>query len=196
VLCLALVAGTLARADCAWACSCASASPEEILELGPAAFIGTAVERRLEEGRLLGGSVRHAVYLFRVDEPLKGAVPRYVEVRTPELGASCGLEVRLGEPVALGLQRESGRWSSSLCSSSTSSSEDLEAFRAAALPSAQVLEVERPKLAPKEGGQGWLLIVVLVGALTLVVTGALLWRRRRRVLRRALQHPGRRRPRA
>ena len=180
VLCLALVAGALARADCAWACSCASGSPEEILELGPAAFIGTAVERRLEEGSLLGGSVRHAVYLFRVDEPLKGAVPRYVEVRTPEDGASCGLEVRLGEPVALGLQRESGRrWSSSLCSSSTISSEGLEAFRAAALPSAQVLEVDRPKLAPEQGGQSWLLRVVLLGALTVVVAGgALLWRRR------------------
>ena len=78
--------------------------------------------------------------------------------------------------MALGLQRESGRWSSNLCSSSTISSEGLEPFRAAALPSAQILEVERPKVAPEEGGQSWLLIVV--GALTLVVAGALLWRRR------------------
>jgi hypothetical protein len=104
----ALVVLSLAAAAEAYACSCAPVDLERDLPVADGAVIGTVLERAVSGGT--------ATYLFRVEQIYKGDVESRAEVVTPASGASCGLEVGVGERVGLLLTREGDEWRSGLCS--------------------------------------------------------------------------------
>jgi hypothetical protein len=79
------------------------------------AFVGRLVEKR-ETQRPVRSSAADAVYVFRLVDAVKGRFGARIEVRSATSGASCGLDVRRGQTIGLFLQREEGRWRSSLCS--------------------------------------------------------------------------------
>jgi hypothetical protein len=104
----ALVVLSLVAAAEAYACSCAPVDLERDLPVADGAMIGTVLERAVSGGT--------ATYLFRVEQIYKGDVESRAEVVTPASGASCGLEVGVGERVGLLLTREGDEWRSGFCS--------------------------------------------------------------------------------
>ncbi len=92
----------------AYACSCLPVDLERDLPTADGAMIGTVLERT--------ASGDTATYLFRVEQVYKGDVDSRAEVVTSADGASCGLELGVGERIGLLLMREGGEWRSGLCS--------------------------------------------------------------------------------
>ena len=90
------------------ACSCAPVDLERDLPLADGAMIGTVLERQV--------SGDTATYLFRVEQVYRGDVESRAEVVTPASGASCGLELAVGDRVGLLLERDGDVWRSGLCS--------------------------------------------------------------------------------
>jgi hypothetical protein len=106
-LVLAALAATLVLAGEALACSCAPFDPRDALEGSDGAFVGTLLERVVEG--------EEALHTFRVEEAVKGDLGDTVVVRSHRDGATCGLEVPVGERVGLFLQRAGAGWESNLC---------------------------------------------------------------------------------
>ena len=98
----------LAVAGDALACTCAPVDLARDLPRSDGAFVGTVLERHETEA-----SVN---LLFRVEQVYKGDISNRVEVETSRDGASCGLELPVGERVGLLLDRDGALWRSSLCS--------------------------------------------------------------------------------
>jgi hypothetical protein len=119
---LAIVIGAAAAALClgvesAQACSCVRPNVPGLLAQSDAAFVGTFVSRRPATPRGPGpiSTADPDIFTFRVDETIKGELGREVEVWSAMSGASCGLEVRVGEAIGLFLRRDGDRWRSGLC---------------------------------------------------------------------------------
>jgi hypothetical protein len=117
-----IVIGAAAAALClgvesARACSCVQPNVPAMLAQSDAAFIGTLVSRRPASPRGPGpiSSADPDIFTFHVDEAIKGELGREVEVWSAMTGASCGLEVRLGQEIGLFLSRDGDRWRSGLC---------------------------------------------------------------------------------
>ncbi len=105
---VAAVAVVAATATPAHACSCAMPDPRSLLAQTDGAFVGRLIERRdLGDGR--------AVFTFRVERRVKGAMGTTVDVESASNGAACGLETTIGARIGLFLERSAGRWTSSLC---------------------------------------------------------------------------------
>ena len=105
---VAAVAVVAATATPAHACSCAMPDPRSLLAQTDGAFVGRLIERRdLGDGR--------AVFTFRVERRVKGAMGSTVDVESASNGAACGLETTIGARIGLFLERRAGRWTSSLC---------------------------------------------------------------------------------
>jgi hypothetical protein len=105
---VAATAVVAATATPAHACSCAVPDPRTLLTETDGAFVGRLVSRRdLGDGR--------AVFTFRVEQSVKGALGRTVDVESASNGAACGLETPVGARIGLFLDRRGGRWTSSLC---------------------------------------------------------------------------------
>jgi hypothetical protein len=98
----------LALAGDALACTCAPVDLVRDLPSADGAFVGTVLERRETEA-----SVN---LLFRVEQVYKGDIENRVEVETSRDGATCGLDLPVGERVGLLLDRDGALWRSSLCS--------------------------------------------------------------------------------
>ena len=120
-LALPLLAGAMAAlgAELAMACSCAPQPAREGLRAADAALVGVVTARRVapigEDGILSSGDP--AEVDLRVERAFKGVLGEQVTVHTVASGATCGLEVRVGQRVGLFLQRRTeGGWTSSLCS--------------------------------------------------------------------------------
>ena len=113
-LACAAFAGVAADAQ---ACSCVPfGDPRAELRRADAAFVGVFLRRRpVRPSGAVTSSADPFVYVFRVERAVKGRLPRTIEVRSVRDGASCGLEVRPRQRVALLLRRARGRWHSSLC---------------------------------------------------------------------------------
>jgi hypothetical protein len=107
VLVLAGLAASLAFAGQALACSCAVGDPRDMLERSAGAFTGTLLERVVEGDQ--------AIHTFRVEDAVKGQIGETVQVRSHRDGATCGLEIGIGQRVGLFLDREGGEWISNLC---------------------------------------------------------------------------------
>ena len=94
------------------ACSCALVDPDQMLEFGPVAFVGTVTG-----GPALVGAGGSAVFTFDVETVLAGEVPALVEVTTAANSAACGLEAALGTRMAIfAVDEGNGVFSSNLCS--------------------------------------------------------------------------------
>ena len=100
----------------AHACSCAYSDPRDRLAESDAAIVGTLVESHPVDPPV-DNSGEDTIYTFTVDEEVKGDFGETLEVHAPYSGASCGIEVGIGQQTGLFLdQREDGAWASSLCS--------------------------------------------------------------------------------
>jgi hypothetical protein len=106
---LAVVVAALAvGVERAAACSCSNESPRRLLARADAAFVG-----RLAAKKPLPGY--EALYTFRVEQVVKGRLPKTVTVRSGLTGDACGLEVKVGGRTGLLLYRVRRRWQSNLC---------------------------------------------------------------------------------
>jgi hypothetical protein len=106
-LVLVSLTAALVLAGQALACSCAPGDPRDMLELSDGAFTGTLLERVVEGDQ--------AIHTFRVDHAVKGEIGETVQVRSHRDGATCGLEIGIGQRVGLFLDREGAEWLSTLC---------------------------------------------------------------------------------
>lgn len=88
-------------------CSCMALEPQQMLEFGPIAFVGTV------SGIGAGGD--NKVMTFEVDTVLTGELPAFVEIVTAANGAACGIEAPVGSRVAVFANEQAGRLTSSLC---------------------------------------------------------------------------------
>jgi hypothetical protein len=78
---------------------------------GTAAFVGTAVDRRVEGSP---GSTP-VVLTFDVAEVVKGELPSRIDVWTGEGDGDCGAQVDIGELVGIVLRGDTSRWTTSGC---------------------------------------------------------------------------------
>jgi LPXTG-motif cell wall-anchored protein len=90
----------------AQACSCAGGTAAQFAERADAVFTGRLVSRDVP--RELRTSADPALHVFAVDAVAKGAVSERQEVLSPVSGASCGLELTGGGPVAVFATRTAG----------------------------------------------------------------------------------------
>jgi hypothetical protein len=104
----ALILLSLVLAAEAYACSCRPVDLQRDLHKADGAIIGTVLDRRTTEASVL--------LLFRVEQTYKGDIDNRVEVETSRDGASCGLELPVGERVGLLLDRNGELWRTNLCS--------------------------------------------------------------------------------
>jgi hypothetical protein len=104
----ALILLSLVLAAEAYACSCRPVDLQRDLPTADGAIIGTVLDRRTTEASVL--------LLFRVEQTYKGDIDNRVEVETSRDGASCGLELPVGERVGLLLDRNGELWRTNLCS--------------------------------------------------------------------------------
>jgi hypothetical protein len=144
----------LALAGDALACSCLPVDLARDLPRADGAFVGTVLERRSTEASV--------IMLFRVEQVYKGEIENRIEVETARDGATCGLELAIGQRIGLLLDREGELWRSSLCS---------QVDPAEFLALADVKDNELPPL--NWGG-------IVVGGLVLLSGGYFLLRRLRR----------------
>lgn len=120
---LAVASGAAAAAllfglESAEACSCVRLDARQGLSEADAAFVGTLVARRQALPPRPGGVSSSAdpdIFTFRVDKAIKGDLGQEIEVWSARSGASCGLEVAIGQQIGLLLRRDGTRWSSGLC---------------------------------------------------------------------------------
>jgi hypothetical protein len=114
-------------ADAALACSCVAQPERAKLKAADAAFVGRLVEMREvnppAEGEPIG-SADPVDFIYRVGRIYKGGghginTGRRVRVRSPRLGASCGLDNRIGRLVGLYVYRKKHRWHSNSCLETT-----------------------------------------------------------------------------
>ncbi len=81
----------------------------------PAAFVGTLVDVSGQIG-VVFSSDADTVYRFEVEEWVKGDLGDFVDVHSAADGASCGIEVGIGNRAGVFLSVEGGQLSSGLCS--------------------------------------------------------------------------------
>jgi len=98
---------SLVLAADASACTCAPVDLERDLPKADGAMIGSVLERSVT-----GTAAR---YRFRVEQIYKGDVEERAVVFSAADGASCGLELAVGQRVGLLLTRDGDVWRSSLC---------------------------------------------------------------------------------
>jgi hypothetical protein len=115
VAALAWAATLAAPVERASACSCVPPDPARDLAVVDAAFVGTAVSRRVEGRGPLRSSADPAYWTFDVERAVKGELPEKLVVRAPMDSASCGLELRPGQRVGLLLEVRGREYESSLC---------------------------------------------------------------------------------
>ena len=159
VLAVLLAAGGLLAVGAApaFACSCRAGVPvEESLAESDGAFVGvfTGRDDPLGQGDIVS-SGRRVLNHFQVERPVKGDIGERVDVQAAASGASCGLELEVGQRTGLLLRRDAGGWTSGLCSQ----------------VEPQALLAFTPAAAGAGGGTDWGLMV-LVGLLVLAVAGA------------------------
>ena len=100
----------LVGAQAAHACSCFIGDPRDALHRSDGAFIGTFVGRTEVDDQT-------AIFSFDVETAVKGTIGTTIDVRSNSNGASCGLEVEIGQRIGLLLGIDAdGAWISNLCS--------------------------------------------------------------------------------
>ena len=105
---VALAVLSLAAAAEAYACTCAPVDLERDLPRADGAIVGTVLERRATAASVL--------LLLRVEQVYKGDIDNRIEVETARDGASCGIELGVGERTGLLLGQDGERWKAGLCS--------------------------------------------------------------------------------
>ena len=160
VIVMGLAAGHLAlQASPAYACSCrAGVLVADALAESDAAFVGvyTGREDPFVHGELIS-SGRPVINHFEVERTVKGDIGGRVDVEAAASGASCGLELEVGERTGLFLQWSGTGWRSSLCA---------QTEPAGLLAFAPAVGVPAGEADPSERG-----VFVAFGLLALAVAG-------------------------
>ena len=120
---LLVVVGPAGEAE---ACSCALPDPTTALEQSDAAFIGTLLER---PDPIPAPGQTTAIWVFQVDEWIKGDLGEQVGVHSGFGGGDCGFEIAADEQTGVFLHNDGRRPSGGLCSTTSP-----EAMRAAGQP--------------------------------------------------------------
>ena len=113
------ITSVLATPKAAVACSCAGPPPAlgAAVARADGAFVGTLTEIGDPEGSgPVISSGRTVLNRFAVEAVAKGDIGPTVVVESAASGASCGLELAVGQRAGIIASRRDGRWSSSLCS--------------------------------------------------------------------------------
>ena len=97
-------------------CSCALQDPAAMLETSDAAFVGTLSEAPETTGVAIDVPV---VWVFDVEEWVKGDLGDTVGVHSGLGGGDCGFELQVGDQIGVFLYNEDGRPTSGLCSTTT-----------------------------------------------------------------------------
>jgi hypothetical protein len=164
----------------AQACSCrADVQVADALAASDAAFVGvfTGRDDPLVHGEIIS-SARPVLNHFEVERVVKGPIGERVDVEAAASGASCGLEVEVGEQAGVLLTWTGTGWRSSLCNQTEAA--ELMAFAPAAAPAAPAAAPGR-NAAPAESEPSERGFFVAVGLLVLAVPvffGVQRWRRR------------------
>ena len=161
VLVFVIAIGHLAlQASPAYACSCqAGVLVADALAQADGALVGVYTGRADPpvQGELIF-SGRPVINHFEVERAVKGDIGGQVDVEAAASGASCGLELEVGERTGLFLERTGTGWRSSLCSQTDPVG--LLAFAPAGAPAGAAAEAE-----PSERG---FFVAVAVLALALI----------------------------
>jgi len=96
------------------ACSCAELDPAAALADYPAAFVGKLVDVDGQLGAVFRSDA-DTIYRFEVETWVKGDLGTLVEVHAAASGASCGIEVGIGNRAGIFLNVDGDQYSSSLC---------------------------------------------------------------------------------
>ncbi|HEX5721384.1 MAG TPA: hypothetical protein VFZ06_01390 [Acidimicrobiia bacterium] len=155
-----LAASMLFLASPAHGCSCMVASPEQMLEFGPIAFVGTMSE-------VVPNGNDHTL-IFDVDTVLAGEVPAQVEVVTANNSAACGIDANVGTRMAIFANDDQGFFTSNLCST-TDADTAIKALGPGTPPSAAT---------SPSANFDWQAVGLGAGALVLVASVWLMGRRR------------------
>ncbi len=114
---LLVAAGLVAGAESAMACSCMIPDAQALMGGTDGAFVGTLIKA---PGQPLGGVVSSAdqvPYVFEIDGAYKGDLDSPITVFSARSGASCGLEMGVGQQASLFIDGDGGgQWTGSLCS--------------------------------------------------------------------------------
>jgi hypothetical protein len=105
---LSMIAVALVLAGDALACTCAAAPPRQQLDSADAAFVGRLVDTR-------PAASGESVYVFVVDNVVKGDLERRIEVLSPASGAACGFELARDEATGILVDRRGDDWIGGLC---------------------------------------------------------------------------------
>lgn len=106
--------GLVSAPKTALGCSCIAPDAEELLASSDGAFVGTLIE---EPGPGIGivSSADEVPYVFEIEAAYKGDLASPITVVSARDGASCGIEVPLGEKAALFINRSGNQWHGNLC---------------------------------------------------------------------------------
>lgn len=99
----------------AYACSCGGQSPADAVAGGDAAFVGTYLGRTEPPPAPMVKSSDLVVNHFSVERAIKGDVAGSVDVNAAFSGASCGLELAVGQRTGLVMRHAGDDWESNLC---------------------------------------------------------------------------------
>ncbi len=167
------------------ACSCASLTDDEALAEADVAFVGTLQEIRVPDDVVTWSSDDPARFVFAVSAVYKGEAFEQQSVVTSRDGASCGLEVRVGQTALVFAQTdgpglEEGEVASNLCSGTRSLGVAIpDSFGAPSAP-------EPGSSAIGSDGRWWLAAdtwigaAIVIAAIGLAGAGIVLGRRARR----------------
>jgi len=101
----------------AFACSCASSTPEEALTRSDAVFSGKVIARHdPKAGARLRSTADPIVWTFAVDRVFKGKVATQQKVISPASDASCGIAFKLGTRYQVYARRSGKNLTTFLCS--------------------------------------------------------------------------------
>ncbi len=98
----------------AGACSCAELDPYTALSEYPAALVGTLVDVDGQLGAVFS-SAADTIYRFEVETWVKGDLGHVVEIHSAGDGASCGIEVGVGNRAGIMVRVDGDEYHSSLC---------------------------------------------------------------------------------
>jgi len=96
------------------ACSCMELDPSTALDEYPAAFVGTLVDVDGQLGAVFSSDA-DTIYRFEVETWVKGDLGPVVEIHSAANGASCGIEVGVGNRAGIMVRVDGNEYHSSLC---------------------------------------------------------------------------------
>jgi putative component of toxin-antitoxin plasmid stabilization module len=108
------------------ACSCADVSPDLKFRHADAVFTGKAIARKdLKAGAKLRSGIDPIAWTFDVERVFKGNVAKQQSVLSAAMGASCGIQFKVGDRYQVYAKRQGNTLSTHLCSGTKPLSVDI-----------------------------------------------------------------------